>query len=60
MKLHINKSKKFSIRKQPEVQGAGYKTLQKIAGRAYKQPFGGKNFKKRGLMTDHFWDGNSK
>ena len=61
MKLHINKSKKFSIRKQPEVQGeAGYKTLHKIAGRSYKQPFGSKNFKKRGLMTAHFGDGNLK
>ena len=40
--------------------GAGYKTLHKIAVRSYKQPFGGKNFKKRGLITDHFWDGNLK
>ena len=38
-------------------RGAGYKTLHKIAVRCYKQPFGGKNFKKRGLIIDHFWDG---
>ena len=41
-------------------QGAGYKTLHKIAVRSYKQPLGGKNLKKRGLITDHFWDGNFK
>ena len=40
--------------------GACYKTLHKIAVRSYKQPFGGKNKKKRGLITDHFWDGNLK
>ena len=30
--------------------GAGYKTLHKIAVRSYKQPFGGQNLKKRGLI----------
>ena len=36
------------------------KTLHKIAVRSYKQPFGGKNLKKRGLITDYFWDGYFK
>ena len=40
--------------------GAGYKTLHKIAVRSYKQPFGCKNLKKRGLITDHFLDRNLK
>ena len=31
-------------------QGAGYKTLHKITVRSYKQPFRGKNLKKRGLI----------
>ena len=41
-------------------RGAGYKTLHEIVVRPYKQSFGGKNLKKRGLITDHFWDGNLK
>ena len=49
--MSINKKYKYKYR------GAGYKTLLKIAVRSYKQPFGGKNLKKRGLITDHFWDG---
>ena len=32
------------------LQGAGHKTLHKIAVRSNKQPFGGKNLKKRGLI----------
>ena len=27
---------------------------------SYKKPFWGKNLKKRGLITDHFWDDNFK
>ena len=33
------------------LQGAGHKTLHKIAVRSNKQPFGGKNLKKRGLIS---------
>ena len=35
--------------------------MHKIAVRSYKQPFGGKNFKKRGKwIINHFWGGNLK
>ena len=34
-------------------RGAGYKTGHKITVRSYKQPFWGKNLKKRGLITNH-------
>ena len=34
------------------LQGAGYKTWHKITVRSYKQPFHGKNKKKRGLITN--------
>ena len=39
---------------------AGYKTWHKIVVRSSKQPFRGKNVKKRGLVTNHFWNENLK
>ena len=50
----------YTVRQNMITGGAGYKTLHKIAVRSYKQPFGCKNLKKRGLITDHFWDRNLK
>ena len=45
--------------KRPTCTGkAGFKTLHKIAVRSYNQTVVGKKNKKRGLITDHFWDGN--
>ena len=37
------------------ITGVGYNTLHKITVGSYKQPFGGKKFKKRGFITDHFF-----
>ena len=50
----------FYLKFEQCYKGAGYKTLHKIVVRSYKQPFGGKNLKKRGLITDHFLNGNLK
>ena len=58
--LNILVSIRLSNEKEMSYRGAGYKTWHKIAVRSYKQPFGGKIFKKRGLINDHFWDGNFK
>ena len=34
------------------LQGAGFKTLHKIAVKSYKRAFGGEKFKKRGLINN--------
>ena len=57
-KKNFHKTPEEPVEYFSDYRGAGYKTLHKIAVRSYKQPFGGKNLKKRGLITDHFWDRN--